>query len=487
MNIDPNSCKYTIRANFQASGVVDRPDVVGAIFGQTEGLLGDELDLRDLQKSGRMGRIEVAVRTEKGKSVGDIVIPSSMDQVESSIFAAALETVDRIGPCKAGLQVTAIEDVRAAKRTVIIDRARELLLTMVQDAREAGVNITDSVRQVIQTEEITTFGPNLPAGPNVATSDAVIIVEGRSDVLNLLKYGIKNAVAVEGTSVPKDIIELTKQRTITAFVDGDRGGELILRELFQRAEIDFVARAPHGFEVEQITLKQVMKCLRDKTSTAQFLELNKWARPGDDGKSDGKPKDDRQAGQEDDKPKRKRSRRGGRRRNKNRDDSDGRADDKPAAKPDDKPAAKPDDKPAVKPDDKGRPAPKGDKPDDRGDGSAKEQTAAQTAQAAEKARKAAANPLLAVLDELKEKDGKRARLLDDQQKVLDEMPISNLQSQLSDGAPKGTTTLVMDGIITQALVDLATDKGISTVVAEKKGPLPKAPVDLQLFTRADLS
>lgn len=486
MNIDPNSCKYTIRANFQAGGVVDRPDVVGAIFGQTEGLLGDELDLRDLQKSGRMGRIEVTVRTERGKSMGDIVIPSSMDQVESSIFAAALETVDRIGPCKAGLQVVAIEDVRAAKRTMIIDRARELLLAMVQEAHEAGVNITDSVRQVIQTEEITTFGPGLPAGPNVATSDAVIIVEGRSDVLNLLKYGIKNAVAVEGTSIPEEIIPLTKERTITAFVDGDRGGELILRELFQTAEIDFVASAPTGFEVEQLTLKQVMKCLRDKISAAQFLELNRWARPSDDGKSNGKPKDNRHAEQGGDITKRKRSRRGGRRHRKGDSDhqpddklnakdvrdrqaateggeSDGQGDDKREAQPRERtavpPAAPPAAPPAVPP----------------------------AAQSAQKARLAAANPLLAVLDELKEKNGKRARLLDAQQKVLDEMPISNLQSQLSDGAPKGTTTLVMDGIITQALVDLVTDKGISTVVAEKKGPLPKAPVDLQLFTRADLS
>jgi DNA primase len=274
MNIDPSTTKYMIKARLVADGIVEKPDVVGAIFGQTEGLLGDELDLRDLQKSGRIGRIEVEVGSKQGKSEGEILIPSSLDQVETVILAAALETIDRVGPCKAKINVESIEDVRISKRARIIDRARSLLGDLIKQSKSSGIDLTESVRQSVQMEEIIHFGrERLPAGPNVTESDAIIIVEGRSDVLNLLRSGIKNAIAVEGTNVPRTISDLSKERIITAFVDGDRGGELILRELFQVAEVDFVARAPKGQEVEELTQKQIMKCLRNKIPGEQFIEM----------------------------------------------------------------------------------------------------------------------------------------------------------------------------------------------------------------------
>ena len=274
MNIDPSTTKYLVRARLNADGIVEKPDVVGAIFGQTEGLLGDELDLRDLQKSGRIGRIEVDVHSKQGKSEGEILIPSSLDQVETVILASALETIDRVGPCKAKITVESIEDVRVVKRAKIIDRARELLTELIKQSKTSGVDLTESVRQSVQVEEVIYYGKErLPAGPNVPDSDAIIVVEGRSDVLNLLKSGIKNAIAVEGTNIPKTIMELSKERVITAFVDGDRGGELILRELFQVAEVDFVARAPRAHEVEELTQKQIMKCLRNKIPGEQFMEM----------------------------------------------------------------------------------------------------------------------------------------------------------------------------------------------------------------------
>jgi len=274
MNIDPSTTKYMIKARLVADGIVEKPDVVGAIFGQTEGLLGDELDLRDLQKSGRIGRIEVEVSSKQGKSEGEILIPSSLDQVETVILAAALETIDRVGPCKAKIEVETIEDVRISKRARIIERARALLGELIKQSKSSGIDLTESVRQSVQMEEIIYYGKErLPAGPNVPDSDAIIVVEGRSDVLNLLRSGIKNAIAVEGTNIPKTISDLSKERIITAFVDGDRGGELILKELFQVAEVDFVARAPKGQEVEELTQKQIMKCLRNKIPGEQFIEM----------------------------------------------------------------------------------------------------------------------------------------------------------------------------------------------------------------------
>jgi DNA primase len=272
MNIDPNITKYLIKVKISTDGIVEKPDVVGAIFGQTEGLLGDELDLRDLQKSGKIGRIEVDIDSKNGKSEGIVYIPSGVDQVETSILAASLETIDRIGPCKAKVDVLEVEDVRAAKREKVIERAKEILEKMLVNNKSLGDDLVQTVRSKIESSEITSFGDDkLPAGPNLATSESIIVVEGRNDILNLLKYGIKNTIAVEGTNVSKTISELTKQKTATAFLDGDRGGDLILKELLQVADIDFVARAPPGFEVEELTYKQVVKALRDKMPVDQYL------------------------------------------------------------------------------------------------------------------------------------------------------------------------------------------------------------------------
>ncbi len=274
MDIDPSTTKYLIKTKLKANGVVEKPDVVGAIFGQTEGLLGDELDLRDLQKSGRMGRIEVEVSSSKGKSTGTVLIPSSLDLVETSILAAALETIDRVGPCRAEISVEEIRDVRESKRRTIVERAKKLLSEVLHEGGMPMSNLSESVRAEVQMEEITDFGDaKLPAGPNVRDSDSIIIVEGRSDVLNLLKYGIKNAIAVEGTDIPKGIKQLSRERVTTVFVDGDRGGSLILKELLETAEIDYVAQAPDNTEVEEMTQKQIMKALRSKIPFDQYVEM----------------------------------------------------------------------------------------------------------------------------------------------------------------------------------------------------------------------
>ena len=416
MNIDPTSSKYVIKASIRANGVVNKSDVVGAVFGQTEGLLGDELDLRDLQKSGRMGRVEVEIKSDKGKSTGEIIISSSMDQVETSVFAAALETVERVGPCKATVKILALEDSRSTKREVIIERARSLLINLIKDSRTAGSTITDTVRQALQTEEIVRFKGKLPAGPNVESSDAVIVVEGRGDVLNLLKHGIKNSVAVEGTNIPKEVVGLSKERTVTAFVDGDRGGEMIIQELLQVAEIDFIARAPDNTEVEHLTHKQIMKSLRDKVTAELFMEQNKWARPGSSSKAPAK-----------------KTRRG--------------AKAAPASKKNDK--------------------------------------SEETVESAKPAPAATASPHF--LEQLTQLDGsKNARLLMGEE-LADEVLIVGLPEVLESHKNNGVDTLIMDGVITPHLVELAPKAGIKTIVAKGKAVLPREPIGLTLFTAEDLA
>jgi DNA primase len=258
-----DTVKYLIHAAITADGVVERSDVVGAIFGQTEGLLGDELDLRDLQQSSKVGRIDVQIQSQNGQSYGEITIASSLDKVETSILAASLETISRVGPCRSTVEVTEIEDVRAAKRRDVVERAKELLADSFDDSIMTSREILDEVRESVRVEDITDYA-GVPAGPRVDTSDAIIVVEGRADVLTLLRYGVKNAVAVEGTNVPEEIAELTQERTVTAFLDGDRGGELILRELTQVGDVDYVAFAPPGRSVEDLARHEVMSALRNK-------------------------------------------------------------------------------------------------------------------------------------------------------------------------------------------------------------------------------
>ncbi len=271
------SAKYIINASIDIHGVVDKPDVIGAIFGQTEGLLGPDLELRELQRSGRIGRIEVNLETKGGKTKGTIIIPSSLDKAETCIIAAAIETLERIGPCNAKLRVEKIEDVRVAKRMYIIERAKELLKQMIETVMPDSQELSDEVAASVRMMEIQQYGKDrLPAGPNIDDSEEIIVVEGRADVLNLLKYGFKNVIAINGTSVPKTIQELSKQKVVTAFVDGDRGGNLILRELFSVADIDYVARAPDGKEVEELTKKEIHKALRARMSAEQVkMEIMK--------------------------------------------------------------------------------------------------------------------------------------------------------------------------------------------------------------------
>ncbi|MER2014336.1 MAG: DNA primase DnaG [Methanobrevibacter sp.] len=264
--------KYLIHAQITANGIVEKPDVVGAVFGQTEGLLSNDLDLRELQRTGRIGRIQVNIHSNSGRAKGEIVIPSSLDRVETAILAASLETINRVGPCEAEIKTLKVEDVRAVKREQVVNRAKEIYKNMVESVGPASMKMIEEVREAMRVHEISEYGDDrLPAGPSIHTSDAIIVVEGRSDVLNLLKYGIKNTVAVEGVSVPHSIGELSKKRTTTAFVDGDRGGELILKELLQIGDVDYITRAPKGKEVEDLEKDEVLIALRDKVPTAQFL------------------------------------------------------------------------------------------------------------------------------------------------------------------------------------------------------------------------
>jgi DNA primase len=443
MTNDPSAAKYQIKARIMAEGVIDKPDVVGAVFGQTEGLLGDELDLRDLQKSGRIGRIEVDIDSRKGKSEGEITIPSSLDQVETAILASGLETVDRIGPCRAKIEVISVEDIRISKRQKVVERAKEILARLQEGSKGVGLDLTESVRKAVQVDEITSYGAeHLPAGPNVDQADALIVVEGRSDVLNLLRCGIKNCIAVEGTSVPQTVKDLSRGKTVTVFTDGDRAGELILREMLQTMDIDFVARAPRGSEVEELTQKQLVKCLRNKIPINQFLEMSGFESTG----ATRQPMEDRgEGGGAPPRPERREER---------RDDRPMRHEPEGERMP-----------PPPPPRELERRAPPPPPP-----------TAPHL------------SPELAryfqILGGIE--NSSKSVFLGPDDAVVGEVPVKEMIDALAAlGQP--AKTVVFDGVVSQRLLDVAQEKGIALVVANRIGAVGKIPENVRVVTRMDVA
>ncbi|MBM3233948.1 DNA primase [Candidatus Pacearchaeota archaeon] len=271
--ISPVSIKYTVYANFIAQGSVEKPDVIGALFGQTEGLLGSELEMRELQKEGKIGRIEVDLKSEDGKTIGKIQIPSALDKAETALIGAAIETIDKIGPTDAKIEIERIEDVRGGKREYIVDRAKKLL-EQIQGTSETR-EITNDLRVQSRISKIQEYGEEkLPAGD--ISGNEIIVVEGRADVVNLLKNGINNVIGMNGTNLPEAIKKLSQEKQVTLFVDGDRGGRLIAKNVCDNAKIDYIASAPDGKEVEELVDKEVFQALRKKFSAKEFFSRNRY-------------------------------------------------------------------------------------------------------------------------------------------------------------------------------------------------------------------
>jgi DNA primase len=270
--VSPVSIKYMIHANFTAEGALEKPDVIGAVFGQTEGLLGADLEMRELQKEGKIGRIEVDLTREDKRTYGVIHIPTALDQSETTLIAAAIETIDRVGPCDATIEIEKIEDVRGSKRDYIIERAKKLMQQIEgsTDSREIANEIKGSTKM----GDINDFGEDKVACGDLSGNE-IILVEGRADVVNLMRNNIKNVVAMNGTKLPKGISELSKNKEITLFVDGDRGGRLIAQNVVDNATVKYIASAPDGKEVEELTGKEILMNLRKKVSVDDFFKKDR--------------------------------------------------------------------------------------------------------------------------------------------------------------------------------------------------------------------
>jgi len=370
--------KYVIRAEFEVEGVVEKPDVIGAVFGQTEGLFGPELDLRELQKSGRIGRIEIQLQSKNDKTTGTILIPTSLDRVSTAILAASLESINRVGPCAAKITLQKIEDVRDSRRKIIIERSKEILHEWAIEAFPNTDEILREVSETLRLARVEKYGPEeLSAGPDIENANEIIIVEGRADVISLLKCGIQNVIALEGAKVPQTIIRLSREKEATALLDGDRGGDLILKELIQVTNVKYVARAPRGKEVEESSSNEIRAALQQRVPIEKIKA----------------------------EPKRKRGK-----------------------------------------------------------------------------------VLLPkqIVESIKGLEGTlEAVLFDEKMKKLEQLPVSKLAERLQK-VNEGVDTIVFDGVITQRLVDIASEKNIKHLVAARVSDVIKQPLGVNILTFADV-
>jgi DNA primase len=256
--------KYHVKLKFEVDGLVEKADIIGAIFGQTEGLLGPEMNLNELQKVSKVGRIEVNVETKGNMTKGDALIPMSTDISTAALIAAAIESIDKVGPFPAKFSLVGIDDIRAIKKKIIVDRAKKIVQDWATRTISEGEEMLKDVYDASKPGKLTSFGKaQLACGTGVFDSDWIILVEGRADVVNLLRAGYDNAIAIEGARIDESVTKLTEGKHVVAFLDGDRAGDLILKELHGVVKIDKVLRAPPGKEVEECTPLEISEILKD--------------------------------------------------------------------------------------------------------------------------------------------------------------------------------------------------------------------------------
>ena len=398
--------KYHVKLKFEVDGLVEKADIIGAIFGQTEGLLGPEMNLNELQKVSKVGRIEVNVDSKSNMAKGDALIPMSTDISTAALIAAAIESIDKVGPFQAKFSLVGIDDIRAIKKKIIVDRAKKIVQEWATKTISEGEEMLRDVYDASKPGKLTTFGnAQLACGTGVFESPLIILVEGRADVINLLRAGFDNAIAIEGAKIDESVTKLTSGKKVIAFLDGDRAADLILKELHGLVNIHKVLRAPPGKEVEECTPLEITEILKEIVEPAQDQQaIVHHQYPKSDRKQQSKyePRDSEYRGPH------------------NHDEK--------------------------------------------------------TKQMIEN------NP--EILSTVKEvfpqiNETLEAVVLDNSMKTLLKIPVSDIVKKLDSA--EGGKILVMDGIITQRLIDAADKVGIEYIVGHRTGELKK-PTDINIIT-----
>lgn len=457
--------KYLVKLRFEVEGVVEKADLIGAIFGQTEGLFGPEMNLQELQKTWKVGRIEINLQSSNGRTSGEVLIPMSTDVSTCALIAAAVENVDKVGPCSAHFTLLGISDVRADRRKVIVDRAKSIMKDWASKTASEGEESLKDIVDSAKRGRVVSYGKEgLPAGPAVDSASFLYVVEGRADIINLMRAGIDNTIAVEGTSIPETVKELGKRRPLYAFLDGDRGGDLILKELAQVATVDRVYRAPRGREVEELTPVEILEIVegraREELRQAEVSETEREERPerreryehgGEKGRYE------------------RRDRRGGR--GGGREERYRREELEPSRQPrreargvQEEPLRVPREAPTIP-----------------------TEPQEQQLQPPQEEQQRPPPPALAepvaqkVKSDFESINGTlEAVVYDQEMKELSRVLVKDLVAKMSD--LQGAKILVLDGIVTQRLIEACQKVGISTVVAHRVGQIQNEPEGTAIYT-----
>ena len=444
MSQEKSIVKYLVKLRFEVEGVVEKADLIGAIFGQTEGLFGPEMNLQELQKTWKVGRIEINLQSTSGRTAGEVLIPMSTDVSTCALIAAAVENVDKVGPCEAKFILVGINDVRADRRKVIVDRAKSIMKDWASKTASEGEESLKDIVDSTKKGKVLSYGrEGLPAGPSLADSNVIYVVEGRADIINLMRAGIENTIAVEGTSVPDTVKELAKRRTVYAFLDGDRGGDLILKELTQVARIERVYRAPRGREVEELTPVEILEILRQEpepSSAPQIEERRDRRDMGPRGRYDRDRRFDRNGNN---------NRRGGRMMMRDRPPRDYQYEEREPQRDFEEPQAAP----------RAPEAPVSPPP---------------SPEVAEKI-KAEFSVINGTLE---------AKVYDSEWKEVSRMPVNELVTKI--GETQGAKYLVFDGIVTQRLIDSASKVGVESITGHRTGEIQNKPENLAIYSFRDL-
>jgi DNA primase len=450
--------KYHVKLKFEVDGLVEKADIIGAIFGQTEGLLGPEMNLNELQKVSKVGRIEVNVETKGSVARGDALIPMSTDISTAALIAAAIESIDKVGPFQAKFQLVGIDDIRAIKKKVIVDRAKKIVQDWATKTISEGEEMLKDVYDASKPGKLTSYGKaQLACGTGVFDAEWIILVEGRADVINLLRAGYDNAIAIEGARIDETVVKLTEGKKVIAFLDGDRAGDLILKELAGVVKIDKVLRAPAGREVEECTPLEITEILKDAYSDIPQPKVE--APIQEDRRHERRDRDYRERG-----------RGGGRYRDRggygDRDyRGGGRYRDRGGY---------------------------GDRDRNEYDRTREEYTPAPEVEQAPvtpgQPSAAAANDAPEVLTAIRDvypqiNETLEAVILDDSMKQLLKVPVSEVIKRLDSA--EGAKYLVIDGIVTQRLVDAADKAGIEYIVGHRTTGVTKA-ADIKVRTFGDV-
>jgi DNA primase len=458
--------KYHVKLKFEVDGLVEKADIIGAIFGQTEGLLGPEMNLNELQKVSKVGRIEVNVETKGNVAKGDALIPMSTDISTAALIAAAIESIDKVGPFQAKFQLTGIDDIRAIKKKVIVDRAKKIVQDWATKTISEGEEMLKDVYDASKPGKLTSYGKaQLACGTGVFESEWIILVEGRADVINLLRAGYDNAIAIEGAKIDETVVKLTEGKKVIAFLDGDRAGDLILKELAGVVKIDKVLRAPTGREVEECTPLEVAEILKDAYSIetpARPPVQENLPVPQEERRHERREREDRSGGY----GRRERGGYGRRERGGYRDrDRGGYREDRSGG------YGRRDDYQTRDRDESYSPAPMQEEP-------SQEQVISGQPSAA--AANDAPELLTAIRDVYPQiNETLEAVILDGSMKQLLKVPVSEVIKRLDSA--EGAKYLVIDGIVTQRLVEAADKAGIEYVVGHRTTGVKPSEIKVRTF------